>query len=145
VLAAITFALATATHPCGTNLFAPDLPPPPPRMVRPQGGAALATRDPFGVSASVEDERFIVRWGPDAGDLTADAELLLLDLSHAWSVEMQQLGHPAPPTTEAYKFNVYIGGRRARELWRGWLFQPRRRELPDAHDLDRRAAGTPVA
>lgn len=93
--------------PCGSALFGTPPPPPPPR-VRPLGGV-LGERDAYGLSGALANDRFVVRWGPDAGDLTTEAAGLLAELDRAWQVQVVELGYPLPATTDEWKFNVYVG------------------------------------
>lgn len=88
-------------NPVRPMLVAP-LPPPAP-------GAPKAERDPLLLPNSLVSANFRLAWGNTAPFDTADAMSLLTSLEHSWTVEIDELGHPAPMGTEGYLFNVYAG------------------------------------
>jgi hypothetical protein len=66
-------------------------------------------RDSFGTFENVvTSEHFAVKWGdaltPDEEDVT----LLLEALELSWTVEMEELGYPAPSGTDEWFMNVYV-------------------------------------
>jgi uncharacterized protein (TIGR03382 family) len=66
-------------------------------------------RDAYGVPNSWSSERFVVRWGNGENIEQADVEELAAQFEYAWDKEVDEMQHPAPLTTETYRFNVYIG------------------------------------
>lgn len=90
---------ACALHALGSLPGTPNPPPPLP------GGKAV--RDGYGAPNAVESENFVVRWGQ--GFDADDAQQILDDFEHAWSIEVTEMEHPEPLYADVYKFNVYIG------------------------------------
>ncbi|MEL6341978.1 MAG: DUF6055 domain-containing protein [Myxococcota bacterium] len=77
----------------------PALPPPP--------DGELTTRDFYAVPNSMESDHFVVRWGSGITDITAQAVLDAFEL--AWTVEVEEMGYPAPLYADTTKVNVYLG------------------------------------
>ena len=94
--------------PCGVPLLQPlpplDVPPAPPAV------GDKVERDAYGTFPnSLQSENFIVKWG-DRGGVDPDEVQALLDaFEDGWAVEIETMAHPAPPSTDTYLFNVYIG------------------------------------
>jgi len=65
-------------------------------------------RDSYGVPNELESENFIVRWGNNGGVSASDAQSVLDAFEVSWDVEVLDMDHPAPTTSNQYLFNVYI-------------------------------------
>lgn len=75
----------------------------------PARAASLEVRDPFGLPNLRTSDRFAVHWG-DAGGVTLDeVDALLAALDRAWAVQVDEMGHPPPPSTATAYFDVYVG------------------------------------
>jgi len=68
----------------------------------------LEVRNPHNLANFVESEHFVFYWGEGiaSDSLTPAFETL----EYAWQVLIEQRGFKRPPTSEQYKFNVYISG-----------------------------------
>lgn len=102
---------ALVRPPCGTPTTAAAFGPAPFLPMPPPGDDGdKEDRDSFGdYPNELESENFKIKWGRSGGVDDDAAESLLAAFEHAWAVEIEQMGHPAPAGTEAYRFNVYIG------------------------------------
>ena len=56
---------------------------------------------------SRSSDNFIVKWNGNVNSTAIDR--LLDSFEDAWTVEIDELGHPAPAGSEQYLFNIYIG------------------------------------
>jgi hypothetical protein len=92
-----TLALLHANHPALPHA----------RLER--AAAGLEVRDAYGTPNELLSDHFAAHWGDLGGVDPSDVEPLLDAFELAWAVEIDQMGHPAPATTEAYRFNVYVG------------------------------------
>jgi hypothetical protein len=99
---------AAAPWPCGTLERLPHAPPlaTPFRAAAPPEEPGL--RDPYGVSNVETSSHFAVWWGT-AQLPEGSVASLLNSLEVAWSVQITNMGHPAPFGTDQWLFNVYIG------------------------------------
>ena len=100
---------ASAAVPCATQARLAEAPP----LRRPAPSASppadRALRDPFGVPNVATSEHFAVWSGNFGGVTDAEVEALLAAFELAWDVQIEALAHPAPPTTDQFRFNVYVG------------------------------------
>jgi hypothetical protein len=81
----------------------PRAPPPPP-------AAVLSERDAFGTFPhEASSDHFVMKWGDSVRVDEDDIQTSLVALELAWTTEIDTMGHPAPPTTDAYRMNVYVG------------------------------------
>ncbi len=64
-----------------------------------------------GLDNQLLSHNFALKWGnnPPVGFGTDDAQQLLDALELAWTVQVDELGYPAPDGADAYRFNVYLG------------------------------------
>lgn len=108
-LALLVVAPAWSAPRCLTPALLPTMAPVRPIAAPARLTDAKVTRDAFGVAYSTESDNFIVRWGPTGTVPTAAVGALLVALERSWQVEVLDLNHPAPETTESTKMNVYIG------------------------------------
>src|SRR5262245_25289294 len=96
--------------PCATMALLPDAPPlrvPPVAHITAPGEKIL--RDPFGIPHVATSEDFAVWWGDDGLTDPEDIETLLDSFEHAWDVEIDTMGHPAPAGSDSALFTVVIG------------------------------------
>lgn len=99
-----------APLPCGLPLIGPPDPPSVPALSPRPPDAALEERDAFGdFENQRSSEHFVVKWGDERNVADDEVDFLLEAFEEAWAVEIEEMEHPAPPGTEAYLFNVYIG------------------------------------
>lgn len=110
VLALLVSSTFAAPLPCGMPLLGE----PPPLAVPPHDpappDAALEERDAYGTFPySTSSDHFIVKWGSGGGVDESDVDFLIAAFEDAWQIEIEEMGHPAPPGTDRYLFNVYIG------------------------------------
>ncbi|NOY27848.1 MAG: hypothetical protein GXP62_18445, partial [Oligoflexia bacterium] len=104
--------LVVSSTPCATLSLLPSTLPFPDdslrERARPPGMKKVDREAISGVVGSRTSSNFVVKWGA-AGDLDDDTVAALLDsLETAWSVEVDEMAHPAPVGTDQYLFNVYI-------------------------------------
>jgi hypothetical protein len=66
-------------------------------------------RDAFGVPNVRTSANFAIWYGDAGGVTVAEVDRLLAAFELAWTVQIGDLGHPPPLSTDAYHFNVYIG------------------------------------
>jgi MYXO-CTERM domain-containing protein len=102
----------TTRRMCGTPAFLPALvgrPRLPARALPPPSGER-EERDAYGEFPNeIEGEHFVVKWGDSGGVDEAGVEALLAAFENAWSVEVEEMGYPAPAYSDAYYFNIYVG------------------------------------
>ncbi|MEQ1569771.1 MAG: DUF6055 domain-containing protein [Myxococcota bacterium] len=106
VLTATAFALPD--HPCHTMQLMPSATP----LVQnvPKAFAGLQVRDIYGLPNELTSAHYVLHWGNSDGGITdLEREQLLDGFEVAWEQQIDVMGHPAPATTDAYLFNVYIG------------------------------------
>ena len=84
------------------SLTPSPLPPPPP-------GVGKAERDVYALPNVATSPHFAVRWGDGGSVNAADVDRLLASFEESWSVEIDELGMPAPYGSDEWLFNVYIG------------------------------------
>lgn len=108
---ASTPGLPTPRPPCGTPATAPLFGPRPNLPVAPPDHEGEKDdRDAYGELPNDEEgENFVVKWGNTGSVDPAAVDALLAAFENAWAVEIGEMGNPAPPGTDAYLFNVYIG------------------------------------
>lgn len=83
----------------------PLAPPPSPARFQPD----LLVRDSYDLPNSVESEHFVAWWGDGSGVERYAVDDLLDAFEEGWVHEVEGMELPRPETTDAYKFNVYIG------------------------------------
>jgi hypothetical protein len=67
-------------------------------------------RDAFGgLTTVVTSENFALKWGSGVSVSSTKAQQILGYFEHAWSVELGEMGYPAPEHSDTRLFNVYIG------------------------------------
>jgi uncharacterized protein (TIGR03382 family) len=69
----------------------------------------LDTRDAYNLPNVHETEHFAIRWTDTYGFSRDHVTELGEHFEYIWQVEVEELGWPAPLTTDTYKFNIYIG------------------------------------
>lgn len=81
-----------------------------PRAPAPPPAALLQERDAFGTFPhEASSDHFVMKWGDAVRVDEDDVQSALVALELAWTAEIDVMGHPAPPTTDAYRMNVYVG------------------------------------
>jgi hypothetical protein len=104
--------------PCGAPWFAEGFTRAAPRgHVRGDGAplrgrleGATPDRDAWGLYPNHRvSEHFIAKWGNTGGVTDEEVGAFLDALERAWSVEVGDMGHPAPDGTGEWLFNVYVG------------------------------------
>ena len=101
----------SVSGPCGTpQLLEETLAAVVPQVpIRPPG-TEKAERDANGVCAnSASSDNFVLKWGNEATVSSLAVQDMLQAFEFSWSELVNDMGHPAPKTTESYKFNVYVG------------------------------------
>jgi hypothetical protein len=98
-------AAGAAPLPCGT----PDLLPAPPPAPTDHAPREVEERDAYDTPNAVLSEHFALRWTDEVHVDAGLADALLEAAEVSWDVEIEQMGFPAPATTEAWLFNIYVG------------------------------------
>jgi hypothetical protein len=76
----------------------------------PVGGTiSRELRNPYSTPHVALSEHFAVHWGDSGGVSQVEVDRLLEALEHSWTVQIDELGHPAPSTSQQFYFNVYVG------------------------------------
>lgn len=101
-------AAPAAPAPCGLPLLGA---PPALRVLDPAPpSATLEERDAFGTFPNeASSEHFVIKWGAIGGVDKDDADFALGALEDAWTVEIEEMAHPAPTGSDRWLFNVYVG------------------------------------
>ncbi|MEQ1501545.1 MAG: DUF6055 domain-containing protein [Myxococcota bacterium] len=94
--------------PCATMALLPHATPLRREPIGPSLGG-LQVRDAFGVPNHDTSDHFAIHWGNSGGVDPSQIDRLLEAFELAWQVQIDEMGHPAPDTTQSYYFNVYIG------------------------------------
>lgn len=95
--------------PCATLARLPEAPPLIRSVPMPIGTVERSVRDAYNLPNEQISEHFAVHWGDSGGVTATEIDRLVEALELAWSVQIDDMGHPAPATSEQYFFNVYIG------------------------------------
>lgn len=95
--------------PCGTLAALPSATP----LRRSLGPTTVTTgekqtREAYGGLTAHTSDNFAVWVGSANPFDDATINALLDAFEHSWDVQIGELGHPAPSTTETFRFNVYI-------------------------------------
>lgn len=96
-----------APLPCGTPDFLPTLEAP--REFPTATTRDKSERNPYGVPNAQATDDFVIRWGNSGGVDLGAIDDLAEALEDAWQTQIIDLDHPAPPSTDSTKMNVYIG------------------------------------
>lgn len=105
----IWWAASMAAEPCPTLALLADAPPVR-RGVVAAAGPEKGTRDMYAAPYEQQSDNFVLRWGQNESFTDEERSGLLNAMELAWQVEIEEMGHPAPYGSDAFKFNVYIGG-----------------------------------
>ncbi|MCO4772859.1 MAG: hypothetical protein KDA24_22695 [Deltaproteobacteria bacterium] len=108
VLATPASALAEP-GPCATPHLMPSFVPPRVFPALAAGAREKDSRNPYGVPNELLTESFAVRWGNNWQANQAGLQTLAEALEDAWQTQIVDLDHPAPPSADATRVNVYIG------------------------------------
>lgn len=110
LLVSSSAAAQAASLPCALPLLGGPPPVDLPAYAPLPPDATLEARDAYGdFPNELVSEHFIVKWGTSGGVQEEDVAFLIAAFEDAWRIEIDEMGHPAPPGSDRYLFNVYIG------------------------------------
>ncbi len=95
--------------PCATPLLLPGFAPPRPFPPLAPGARDKTSLNPYGVPNELVSDDFVVRWGGDWVPNQPGLQTLSTALQDAWATQIDAMGHPAPPSSDSTRINVYIG------------------------------------
>ncbi len=95
--------------PCKTMELLPSAPPVRKGAVARAAGGTKSLRDVWNVPNQRTSRDFVVRWGNSGGVSTASVDALLASFQVAWEKQIEEMEHPQPYGSDAYRFNVYLG------------------------------------